>query len=327
MGGSTSSMAYSNEESIRGEMMELNLKWGKIVENTGYKSQSSFFREKIPKDLTDLTTMFETTGLSDVFTNHEKVVLKPQGPYNSAMLYRSSQKDPDIPIFDTGDHLVLHPLGEPGVDLGDSDLRITHLMIVPTGDSVPLSLNEMLPAKSHEVNDLETRITVLKQAYTNMKNNVPLSACGEKVKDKATSLGVSHDTGIRDFMGTMIINMSPEFRAGRPGYKLKDKSGEDYSGDEEKVRRYLSSQYSKENPMCSIQPPHMNSQFLSHIHGFLIESPIGNLQENYRDIEVILKIKKEQLEGSSESSDEEDESLSRTHTNDGSLSRTQTTCR
>ena len=326
MGGSASTMAYSNEEAIRTEMVELDEKWKKVVEGREYYDQSSFFKENIPKEVTNLTTMFNETGLNTVFTHSRKVVLDPgSGTYNSAMLYRSSQEDPDIPIFDTGDHLVLHPLGEPGRDLGNSDNRITHLMIVPTGESVPLCLNEMLPGTQVEVNDLEKRIETLKQAYTNMKNNVPLSACGKKVVDKADSLGVSHETGIRDFMGTMIMSLTPEFKAGRPGYKLKDKDGTEYSGDESKLRSYINTHFSNTNLKCSIQPPWENSQFLSHIHGFIVDTPIGDLPEMYRDIEIILKVKKERITDLDVSEAEEEEPLTRTVTNGGGLSRTMTT--
>ena len=270
--------------------------------------------------------MFNETGLNTVFTHPTKVALDPgKGTYNSAMLYRSSQEDPDIPIFDTGDHLVLHPLGEPGRDLGKSDNRITHLMIVPTGDSVPLCLNEMLPGTQNEVNDLEKRIETLKQAYTNMKNNVPISACGKKVMDKADSLGVSHGTGIRDFMGTMIMALTPEFKAGRPGYKLEDKDGVEYSGDESKVRSYIDTHFSNTSLKCNIQPPWENSQFLSHIHGFIVNTPIGDLPELYRDIEIILKVKKERISDLDVSeAEDDDDSLSRTVTNAGGLSRTMT---
>ena len=302
-------MAYSNEDSIRTEMVDLDGKWAKIIEKG---DQTSFFKKNIPKEVTNLTSMFHDTGLNTVFTS-EKVVLDPgNGPYNSAMLYRSSQKDPDIPIFDTGDHLVLHPLGEPGRDLGKSDSRITHLMIVPTGHSVPLCLNEMLPGTMKEINDLEERITALKQAYTNMKNNVPLSACGEKVKAKATSLGVSHDTGILDFMGTMILSLTPDFKAGRPGYILKDKGDVEYSGDESKVRATLKTHFNNTDLKCCIQPPWENSQFLSHIHGFIVNKPIGDLPDKYRDIEIILRLKKELISTIDVSEDEEP--LSRTMT-------------
>ena len=88
----------------------------------------------------------------------------------------------------------------------------------------------------------------------------------------------------------------------------------------------IDTHFSNTSLKCNIQPPWENSQFLSHIHGFIVNTPIGDLPELYRDIEIILKIKKERISDIDVSeAEEEDDSLSRTVTNAGGLSRTMTT--
>ena len=281
--------AFSDEVGIREEMLALSQRWDRVKVKTGESSQNSLFQKIVPLEKVDFTETFTMNGLDEIFTNTEKVKTMMLGSYNCNHLYRSTQEDPDIPILDTGDDVILAPLGDPGMAIGNLDEKVTHLMGVPT--SSDLCFNEMIPGNSIEA--LEKRIRAMNLAYENLKNNIPVRECGKKVIDKAKKMGVSEDRGIRDFMGDMILALTPEVKGGRPGYRLLDKNGEEYSDNEEKVRSILSRVFSNVSPKICIQPPWVNSQLVTHLHGFNITKVSGDLCSDYRDINIILAVCKE----------------------------------
>ena len=297
---------FLNEKSIRAEMEELNELWGTLPEA---HTQTSFINKYVSTYITDFTETFTNNKLDNIFTSEKLYTGNSKGDYNCNMLYRSSFKDPDIPILDTGDFLVLHPLGIPGRDLGKSDNTITHLMVVSIGgrSDNPMCLNEMLPSSSEELDDLKKRIDVINAAYINMMNNEPICNCGPKVLSKASQLGISPNRGVRDFMGDVILSLSSEFKSGTPGYQLNNKEGE-YSGNEEKVRLYLNL-YNNKQVKCFIQPPCNNTQTFSHIHGFILDTIPDDVANAYRDINMVVKIKEDLITTPTESV------LSRTMTN------------
>lgn len=315
IGSRSATVAFSNEEAIRREMAELYQKWSRVTVMTGESNQNALFQKIVPLGKEDFTERFTENGLDTIFTNTEKVKTKMLGDYNCNHLYRSSQEDPDIPILDTGDDVILAPLGDPGMAIGNFDEKVTHLMGVPTTRN--FCFNEMVPGNSIEA--LEKRILAMNRAYENLKNNVPVRECGKKVIDKAEKMGVSEARGIRDFMGDMILALTPELKGERPGYRLLDKNGEEYSGNEEKVRSTLDHVFSKISPKICIQPPWINSQLVTHLHGFNITKVSGDLCSDYRDINIILKVCKER-----EDLEQDEEELTRTVTNDGGLTRCST---
>jgi hypothetical protein len=317
MASRSAPIPFSNEAMIRVEMRRMLLKWDKVTATTGESNQNALFQKIVPLEKVDFTGTFTDNGLNTIFTNTEKVKTEMMGPYNCNHLYRSSQEDPDIPILDTGDDVIIAPLGDPGLAIGDQDEKVTHLLGIPTTGN--FCFNEMIPGNS--IVALEKRIAAMNKAYENLKNNVPLKECGKKVIDKATKMGVSEDRGIRDFMGDMILALTPELKGGRPGYRLLDKNGEEYSGNEEKVRSTLNRVFSKFSPMICIQPPWINSQLVTHLHGFNNTKVQSELSTDYRDINIVMKISKEREEPTV---DDDDEGLTRTVTNDGGLTRCST---
>lgn len=315
MASRSETVAFSNEAGIRQEMADLHQKWSQVTVTTGESNQNSLFKKIVPLEKVDFTETFNKNGLNTIFTNTEKVKTQMLGSYNCNHLYRSTQEDPDIPILDTGDDVILAPLGDPGMALVNLDEKVTHLMGVPTSEN--FCFNEMIPGNS--IAALEKRIAAMNKAYENLKNNLPVKECGKKVIDKAAKMGVSEDRGIRDFMGDMILALTPELKEGRPGYRLLDKDGEEYSGNETKVRSILNRVFSKVSPKICIQPPWINSQLVTHLHGFNITKVCGDLCPDYRDINIILKVCKEQ-----EDIEQDDEGLTRTVTNDSGLTRCST---
>ena len=121
MASRSGTVAFSNEAGIRQEMAELHQKWARVTVTTGESNQNSLFQKIVPLEKVDFTETFNKNELNTIFTNTEKVKTEMLGTYNCNHLYRSSQEDPDIPIFDTGDDVILAPLGDPGRDIGDQD--------------------------------------------------------------------------------------------------------------------------------------------------------------------------------------------------------------
>ncbi len=266
-----------------------------------HQGQTKIFREKVPSDVVDFTGVFTQIGLDKVFTSgkiHTKIVF---GNHNCLHLYRDSHEETMIPVYNTVEYTVLHALGEPGRDLGNGcGSKVSHLMVVKhrnNGHDDPITFNEMLPSNEEEVHDLEKRISVGKEAYENLKKNVPLSECGEKVKAKADKMGASHDMGIREFLGQMIVSLDDEFKSKQPGYKLYNGKDEEVSNNPASVQYLINTTFTDQSldTRACIQPPSKNSQVLSHMHLFMVKGIPEELNKNYYDCEVILKIKKELL--------------------------------
>ena len=298
---SSTPINFSNEEIIREEMLKYSSQW----KGNG---QTELFRTHVPVEPVDFTEKYKFLGFDKVFTSDKISTKIKWGDFNSLHLFRSSLGEMDIPIFSTYGYTVFHALGEPGRDLGNNCAsKVSHMMIVKhgnrevhtgeTGKHDPITFNEMLPSVREEVDDLEGRIVAGKKAYENLQKNVPLSECGVKVTEKATTMKIPHTTGIRDFLYEMIIRLTPEFKSKAPGYKLMNEKNEEVSDDHSQVKALIENTFtdpSLETCVC-IQPPPKNSQMLSHIHLFRIKGIPKEVNENYYDCEIILKIKRDLL--------------------------------
>ena len=277
----------NNEQAIRDSMADYAERWSRITD----KTQTEIFRSVVPKEPEDFTSAFVENHLDGIFTS-AKVCLPMRGDYNSNFLYRDSLNETKVPILVTDKFTVLHPLGEPGLDLGlDNPSKVSHMMVITHSDG-PITFNEMLPSSSLEIENLEERIKVANLAVKNLKANVPVAECG--LANRALELGLEPDVGIRQFMKHVISTFSAEFRQGRPGYILKTRSRSDISGDTDAVGHFIDEVFDKDASIFTcIQPPSENSQFLSHIHVFYLSSFPESMLSSYHDCEVILKVKRE----------------------------------
>ena len=287
-----------NEQTIIDEMSMFGTKW--VSREGGDKvSQTALFRKIVPKGADDFSGPFLEHQLDGIFTHPDKIVLPiVGGGYNSNHLFRDSQKETKIPVYSDENYTVMHPLGEPGLHLGEGHgSKASHLMIIRHSSCGPITFNEMLPSNTSEILDLETRLDILATVVEKMQDNVPLNTCGPKVVAKANELQIHEMTGIRDFLAKVIVQMPEEERLGRPGYKLKNKDNVDVSTDESQVRGLLNDVYGNETlkPFMAIQPPSENSQLLSHIHCFMLEEVPECMVDTYRDCTLILKHKKENM--------------------------------
>jgi hypothetical protein len=260
-------------------------------------TQTEFFRSAIPLEPKDFTDISETYKLPDIF-NSGKVVTEMRGPFNCNMLWRQTQKMPHVIIHNTETHVVLHPLGEPGLALGDHANRVSHLMVLPKSNvpEHPITVNEMLPSSDMELSDFKNRLTCLEMSYFHMRENSPLKSCGSMVIERASDMGIPDDTPIRKFMALQIASFTPEFREGRPGYKLLSESGIDYAGGGLSVLESLIGNVFTDDSLKitkGIQGPSDCSQLVSHIHGFLLapgDIPEG-LQTSYICADTLYNIK------------------------------------
>lgn len=270
-------------------------------------TQTTMFRKWVPKEPVDFTFAYQSIGFDQIFTS-DKVCLKMMGPYNSNMLYRDSLGKSKIPIYSDGDFTVQHPLGAPGLHLGDKHgSKASHLMIVRHTPDGPITFNEMLPSSPEETEDLKKRLDVLDLATKNIKDNVLISECGKKVMERVTRgwakdgepdepLGDLKTMTIRDYIVECIAQMPEDIKNGRPGYVLKDSNDDDVSKDPVLMRSLIDNLYDGENMKSfkAIQPPTENSQFLSHIHCFQL--PDGVVPEcmhnTYYDCDIIYQNKK-----------------------------------
>ena len=64
------------------------------------------------------------------FDGQPKVVTKMLGDFNCNHLFRQTKILPHIVVYSDARRVVLHPLGEPGVALGQHLSRVSHLMAV-----------------------------------------------------------------------------------------------------------------------------------------------------------------------------------------------------
>lgn len=260
-------------------------------------SQTEVFRRIVPTKAVDFTDTFKTEHLDQFFTHPKK--LRTGEGFNCNHLFRFSREEIRIPVYSTSKYMVTQPLGEPGRDLGDNNGdKVSHLMVITQSTSGPITFNEMLPSTDVEVEDLGERLEVLNKAYDELAKNSPVSACGEKVKECADKHGISHDTGIREFLGHVIHTLTEEERTGQPGYVLKNEANDDIAVNHAAVQALITRTFTQRDKKVGtfIQGPDNNSQILSHIHGFLLPKSGAlpkEISENYIPADVIFEIKKE----------------------------------
>ena len=279
------SHSYNDMAVISKTMLAYKEEWNQSMGEG--KTQTTFFRENIPEEVIDFTDPFRETKLNRVFTNQEIQLSVPYG-FNCNHLFRTSKDVPHVLVYSTPSYSVVHPLGEPGRDLGVSAYRVSHLMII-TCDNGPITLNELLPSDHLETYDLVERLTVGDCAYTALRINCPVSECGDRVKEKAENMGLPASTGIRDFMVHQIMKFDADFRAGIPGYKLLNLDSNDIAGDEGQVKTLVDTIFMDEglNNIKCIQPPWKNTQLLSHIHMYRVNEVPQSIKENYVDVNII----------------------------------------
>ena len=269
-------------------------------------TQTDMFRKWVPKEPVDFTGAYRSIGFDQIFTS-EKVCLKMMGPYNSNMLYRDSLGECKIPIYSDDEFTAQHPMGGPGVHLGDKHgSKASHLMIVRHTEDGPITFNEMLPSTPDETADLKKRLDVLDLAVKKIKDNVLISECGPKVMRRATRgwakdgepdqpLGDVSTMTIRDYMVNVITKMPEDIRNGRPGYVLKDSEDHDVTLYPASIRHLIDTLYDGPSMKTfkAIQPPTENSQFLSHIHCFQLPDGVVPecMQKTYFDCELIYENK------------------------------------
>ena len=301
---SRSATVGPTKDAIMDKMKMYAEKWSKDYPSN--MTQTAMFRKWVPKAPEDFTFAYQSIGFDQIFTS-EKVCLKMMGPYNSNMLYRDSLGSCKIPIYSDDEFTVQHPMGVPGVHLGDKHgSKASHLMIVRHTEDGPITFNEMLPSSLEESEDLRKRLDVLDLAVQKIKNNVLISECGKKVLERATRgwakdgepdqpLGDVKKMTIREYMVNVITKMPEEIRNGRPGYVLKDSLDLDVTLYPVSVRKLIDTLYDDENMKAfkAIQPPTENSQFLSHIHCFLLPDGVVPecMSQTYYDCELIYENK------------------------------------
>lgn len=279
-------------------------KWSKDYPSN--LTQTEMFRKWVPSEPEDFTVAYKSIGFDQIFTS-DKVCLKMMGPYNSNMLYRDSLGQCKIPIYSDDEYTVQHPMGTPGVHLGDGHgSKASHLMIVRHTEGGPITFNEMLPSSKEETEDLKKRLDVLDMVVQKIKDNVLIKECGKKVMERAQRgwakdgepdepLGDIETLTIRDYIALVITKMPEEIRNGRPGYVLKDPLDNDVTLYPDSIRVLIDTLYDGENMKTfkAIQPPSENSQFLSHIHCFQL--PNGEVPEcmrsTYYDCDIIYQNK------------------------------------
>ena len=282
---------YHDETFIKEGMEKYKEMWDEKIG----RDQTSFFREVVPLDEVDFCDTFVSTKLNEFFTGEPPT--KIAYGYNCNHLFRSSRTMPYVVLFNDDNYTVVHPMGEPGRDMGNTDYRVSHMMVVKHNEEGPITFNEFFPSSQEETDDLKSRNDLLAGVYERIKNNVPLDTCGDKVIQKARDIGASPEMGIRDFLIEQILHLTPEFRSERPGYKLLNSEGVDICDDRASLTAVVESVFSGNMDMIScIQGPHKNTQLLSHIHSFLLEpgNPIlRDIHENYVCTKMIYKIKVE----------------------------------
>ena len=281
----------NNYAKIQAKMADYSALWN--LHHAG-KDQTTLYREIIPHLPGDFTEAFRDNSLNEFFKS-EALSTKMLGPWNCNHLYRDSRNVPTIILFWNEEFTILAPLGEPGRDI--DELKVTHLMCVPHTTEGPIQFNQMLPSTKVETEHLDRQINFLKKAFTDLKNNIPVSQCGAKVVAKAQEIGFPIDSGIQDFFAHQISLFDDDFRAGRPGYILRDDNGVDVAADPHKIKTLIATSFSKttSSPNFYIQGPDFNTQLLTHLHGFLHgEGPISQaLEERYINVELILQNKQE----------------------------------
>jgi hypothetical protein len=292
-----------SHEVVADEMATYLGKWNLRSEPATLGSQTEVFRKSVPVDPADFSETFLAEQLDGIFTS-DKITLPMMGPYNSNHLFRDSQKETKIPIYSDENYTVMHPLGEPGLHLGQGHgSKVSHLMIVKHSADGPITFNEMLPSTMEEVQDLKTRLAVLDKVLTAFKEDALISELGPKVMERATKgwngspLGNTETMTIRDYLTEVIVTMPDDIRSGRPGYKLLNKDDVEISRNRDSVRSLIEEVYESSvlSPFSAIQPPSENSQLLSHIHCFMVSSVPEGMIDTYRCCQTILAIKEQHM--------------------------------
>ena len=174
---------------------------------------------------------------------------------------------PDIIVYDDGECLTICPMGEPGRDKDKN--KAGHLMSVPYKNQ---DFNLMLPSTMDEVDTANNRIKTLKSVVIHLQENTPVKECGQKVVEKADSMGFDLNGGIMDFVIHQIVSMTDERFTGLPGYNLVNDEGVKVGRDEESVRSAFTKAFSRDLEVkVFIQDPTKNTQLLSHYHCFTVE--------------------------------------------------------
>jgi hypothetical protein len=295
--------------------------------------QTATFNQYATTDEVDFTDQFKMANLDKLFLK-----ARTQEGFNCLGLFRQSQEgNVDIPILSDGNYTVLHPLGIPGRDLAPGEeqhgSRVSHLMCVkntPQGEQIPYTFNDCLHTDDKEDEDFKARVEFLERAVLNLKDNVAISGCGEKVLSKAETLGLAPDTLIRDYFAKVICGLSDEVRTGKnesgdrtgPGYQLTDAGGQDVAQDCDAIKSLIYELYSSEDlkTFTAVQPPSHNTQILSHIHTFQLQEMPACMNQNYFDVHTIMKAKEDMKAESPlyESEEEDDGELTRQSTIAGS---------
>jgi len=267
-------------------------------------SQTELFWKNVSDGEEDFESKFKENQLDYVFTS-DKIVLNllrgdPGKRYNTLQLWRDAVNGRTaIPILDVyiqgkGRYIVMMPLGEPGVHLGEGHTsKGSHLIVIKASREGCVTFNDILPTTPEETDDFEFRLGLLDQAFGLLKRNAAVSECGDMVKAKATTLGVEHAVGIRQFLVTMIAEL-PD-KGGRPGFTLRNGENVNVAGVRTEVARMIESVFTNESLKVHklIQSPENNSVMISHIHGFLLTGVPECMKETYVDCMEILKIKRE----------------------------------
>ena len=260
----------------------------------GEKTQTQHFREVVPTDERELTQVVKDNHLDQFFTCDR---FRTGEGFNAGHLFRQTTKMPDVVVFSTDDYVIMHPMSEPGRDAGNTNYRATHFMLIKRNETGVITFSEFLPSTVEELDDLAVRNEMVERAYEYLAENTPLNQCGDLVIEKARSLGVSEETGIRDFFIIQILNLDEEFRSGLPGYKLLNADGVDIAGDEEKVRSVVEEVFACEGKVVScVQDPTRNTQLISHIHTFKFPEAMGipeKIQSDYICTKTLHKCKSE----------------------------------
>lgn len=267
-------------------------------------SQTELFWEIVSNEEEDFESKFKEYQLDYVFTS-AKIVLNllrgdPGNRYNTLQLWRDAVNGRTaIPILDVyirgkGRYIVMMPLGEPGLHLGEGhSSKGSHLIVIKASREGHVTFNDMLPTTTGETDDFEIRLGLIDQAFALLKRNAPVSECGDMVKTKATTLGVEQAVGIRQFLVTMIANL-PD-KGGRPGFTLRNEANVNVSEDTSEVAKMIETVFTNGSLKVHklIQSPENNSVLISHIHGFLLTDVPECMKETYVDCMEILKVKRE----------------------------------
>lgn len=305
-------------------------------------SQTELFWKIVSNEEEDFESKFKENQLDYVFTS-DKIALNlfPGNPgkrYNTLQLWRDAVNGKTaLPILDVavpgnGRYIVMMPLGEPGLHLGAGHAsKGSHLIVIKASREGNVTFNDMLPTTREETNDFEHRLSLMNTAFGLLKSNSPVSECGDMVKEKATSLGVEHAVGIRQFLVTMIDNL-PD-KGGRPGFILRNGENVDVASygtpATSEVSKMIESVFTNDSLKVHtlIQSPENNSVMISHIHGFLLTDVPECMKETYVDCPEILKVKREHettMQPQPEPEPEPELDVSEEEDNDMDLVRTNT---